>query len=217
MPPGSGRTLPHLLFERRLWGRGVGWVAGADEAGRGPLAGPVVAAAVVFPPDIPVETLRGVDDSKRLRAPERQRLAVAVRRAAVAWCVAEVDAADIDRVNILVASQEAMRRALAGLPLPVDHALVDGLANPRLHLPQTALVGGDGVCLSIAAASVLAKVHRDALMVAFDRQYPGYDFARHKGYPTAAHHAALQRLGPSPLHRRSFRYSSRSPGVDAGA
>jgi ribonuclease HII len=197
---------PHLLFEERLWRRGLRWVAGADEVGRGPLAGPVVAAAVVLPRGVEASVLSGVDDSKRLRPDARERLALTIRRVAVAWSVAEVEAAEIDRLNILVASHEAIRRAVEGLPLPVEHALIDGLPNPCLRRPHTALVGGDALCLSVAAASILAKVHRDGVMAALDGRYPGYGFARHKGYPTPEHRAALQLLGPCPLHRRSFRW-----------
>lgn len=203
--PEPVRRPPHLLFEQRLWAAEHGWIAGSDEVGRGPLAGPVVAAAVVFPRGLCPDTLRGVDDSKRLSSPMRKRLAAVVRQASVAWSIASVDAGEVDRLNILVASQEAMRRAIDALPLPITHALVDGLRNPRLRTPHTAVVGGDGVCLSIAAASVLAKVYRDALMVALDLVHPGYGFAEHKGYPTVAHRAALLRLGPCPVHRRSFR------------
>jgi ribonuclease HII len=200
-----GRTGPDLAHEVALWRRGIRYVAGADEVGRGPLAGPVVAAAVVLPAHVPAEALAGVDDSKRLSPAQRRRLAARIRRVAEAWAVVEVGVEEVDRLRIAAASQEAVRRAVAALPVPIGHVLVDGYANPRLAWPQTALVGGDGRTLSVAAASVLAKVHRDALMEALDARYPGYGFAEHKGYPTPAHREALARLGPSPVHRRSFR------------
>ncbi len=190
-----------FLFERRLWAAGSRRVAGVDEVGRGPLAGPVVAAAVVLPRDA---WLPGLDDSKRLTAARRQGLVAAIKAQAAAWCVAEVDVEAIDRLNIAQASFEAMRQALAGLGVGVDHVLVDGFRIPGYGGDQTAIVGGDHLSNSIAAASVLAKVHRDARMAAWDAVWPGYGFARHKGYGTAEHVAALQRLGPCPLHRRSF-------------
>jgi ribonuclease HII len=193
-----------FLFERRLWAAGSRRVAGVDEAGRGPLAGPVVAAAVVLPPDA---HLPGLDDSKRLTAARREALAAAIRAQAAAWCVAEADVEAIDRLNIARASFLAMRRALAGLGIAVDHVLVDGFRIPGYGGGQTPIVGGDHLSNSIAAASVLAKVHRDERMVAWDAVWPGYGFARHKGYGTAEHVAALQRLGPCPLHRRSFHWS----------
>ena len=196
---------PSWLFERRLWSGGLPVVAGVDEAGRGPLAGPVVAAAAAFHPGDFAAALAGLNDSKRLSPLARARLAPRIRGAAVAWAVACVAPAEIDAMGIGQASLEAMRRAVALLrPLP-QHLLVDGPYLPRLHLAQTAVIGGDGLCGSIAAASVLAKVARDALMDGWDLVYPGYGFSVHRGYPTAAHRAALARLGPCPLHRRSFR------------
>lgn len=199
------RPGPTLLFEQRLWARGCQWVAGADEAGRGPLAGPVVAAAVVLPAHAAPECLAGCDDSKRLDARVRAALVPRIHEVAVAWAVAEVGVAEIDALNIAQASFEAMRRAVAGLGTTPEHVLIDGLPNPRLAWPQTAVVGGDGLSLSIAAASILAKVHRDAHMRVLDARYPGYGFATHKGYPTPAHREALSRLGPCAEHRRSFR------------
>lgn len=180
-------------------------VAGTDEAGRGPLAGPVVAAAVVLPPHVTPEWLAGCDDSKRVDARRREALVPRIQEVALAWMVAEVSVAEIDAINIAQASFEAMRRAVAGLSTRPEHVLVDGLPNPRLNCPQTALVGGDGLSLSIAAASILAKVHRDAQMCLLDERYPGYGFSAHKGYPTAAHRQAIARLGPCAAHRRSFR------------
>ena len=204
-PAAVARRGPTLLFEQRLWLRGCALVAGVDEVGRGPLAGPVVAAAVILPPDLDRDALRRCDDSKRLPPGVREALAPRIRAAATATALAVVESEEIDRLNILQASAEAMCRAIALLVPAPGHALIDGLRNGRLRLPQTPLVGGDGLSLSIAAASVLAKVHRDALMVAAEAAYPGYGFAEHKGYPTAQHRQALRRLGPCPLHRRSFR------------
>jgi len=186
---------------RRLRAAGARWVAGVDEVGVGPLAGPLVAAAVVLPddPDLP-----GLNDSKRLTRIARERLAESIRAQALACAVAEIPAPEVDRMNVYRASLEAMRRAVVALRGPVDHVMVDARILPGIDVPQTALVGGDGLDASIAAASIVAKVHRDALMRRFCARYPGYDFARHKGYATSAHLAALRRLGPSPIHRRSF-------------
>ena len=184
-------------------------MAGVDEAGRGPLAGPVVAAAVLLRADTAEWELAGCDDSKRLAPSVRRALVARIQAVAGAWAVAEVDVPEIDRLNIAVASFEAMRRAVATLVPAPEHVLVDGLPNPRLPMAQTAVVGGDGLCLSVAAASILAKVHRDELMLDLDRRYPGYGFAEHKGYPTPQHRQALEALGPCPAHRRSFRLLGR--------
>ena len=203
----EARRFEELLARARaLRAAGARAVAGVDEAGMGPLAGPVVAAAVVLPerPD-----LSGLDDSKRLAPPTRARLAEAIRRQALAFSVAEVWPDEIDRINIYRAGLEAMRRGVAGLfaaapRLAVDHVLVDARTIPGLTVPQTPLVHGDALDASIAAASILAKTHRDALMEAQEVLHPGYGFATHKGYATAQHLAALRRLGPCPIHRRSF-------------
>jgi len=198
----EARRIARLLAHRRaLFAAGARVVAGVDEVGMGPLAGPVVAAAVVLPARI---DLPGLDDSKRLSPAARERLSEAIRAQAVAWAVAEVGAHEIDALDILRASQAAMRRALGALAVAPDHVLVDGRPVPALGFPQTAIVGGDASDASIAAASIVAKVHRDARMQEFDRAHPGWGFAVHKGYPTPAHLAALRRLGPSPIHRRSF-------------
>jgi ribonuclease HII len=186
---------------RRLRRQGARWVAGVDEVGVGPLAGPVVAAAVVLPERA---ELPGLDDSKRLAAAQRERLAEAIRSQALAWAVAELEPEEVDRLNVLRASLEAMRRAVTSLGCRPEHVLVDARHIPGLDVPQTALVHGDARDASIAAASVLAKVHRDGLMCRLDARFPGYGFAEHKGYGTAQHLAALRRLGPSPAHRRSF-------------
>jgi ribonuclease HII len=198
----EARRIARLLARRRaLFAAGARVVAGVDEVGVGPLAGPVVAAAVVLPGCV---DLPGLDDSKRLSPAHREHLALAIRAQALALAIAEVSAQEVDAENVLRAAQEAMRRAVAALPTLPDHALVDGRRVPRLGCAQTALVGGDARDASIAAASIVAKVHRDARMRELDALHPGYGFGLHMGYATAAHLAALRRLGPSPIHRRSF-------------
>jgi ribonuclease HII len=193
---------PTLERERALWAVGYRVVAGVDEVGRGPLAGPVVAAAVVFPPrDLTIEGLR---DSKRMTAAERAAAAVRIRAEAIGWGVGAASVHEIDRVNILRASVRAMRRALAHLPAPPDYVLVDGNPVPELGHVHDAIVGGDNLSLSIAAASVLAKVVRDRLMVALGSRYPQFAWEVNKGYATAAHLAAIDAAGPTPHHRRSF-------------
>lgn len=187
--------------EQGLWDRGILKVAGIDEAGRGPLAGPVVAAAVVF--TVPVR-MDGLDDSKKLTARKRESLYEDLtRRQEVVWSVAIIDVPSIDRLNILRATHRAMHEALAALG-EAHHVLIDGLPVPGFSIPQTALVGGDGLSLSIAAASVIAKVTRDRLMEEADGLYPQYGFRKHKGYGTPEHLARLREHGPCPLHRRSF-------------
>jgi ribonuclease HII len=176
-------------------------LAGVDEVGRGPLAGPVVAAAVILDADAPIEGLR---DSKALTARRREVLADVIRERALSWSVGRADVEEIDRLNILQASLLAMRRAVEGLKFTPEGVLVDGRHCPSLSLPVQAVVGGDDRVPAISAASILAKVVRDHEMVECDRRYPGYGFARHKGYATRAHLQALRRLGASPLHRRSF-------------
>ncbi|MEE4303551.1 MAG: ribonuclease HII [Wenzhouxiangella sp.] len=179
-----------------------GPVAGVDEAGRGPLAGPVVAAAVILDPHRPIS---GLADSKKLSAPRREFLADAVRERAIAWGIAVVEPADIDRLNILQATFRAMRGALDALGTDPVLVRIDGNRSPELPWPVQTVVGGDGLDRAISAASILAKVHRDALMLELHEQWPHYGFDRHKGYPTAAHLAALEAHGPCPAHRRSFR------------
>lgn len=176
-------------------------VAGVDEVGRGPLAGPVVAAAVILDPARPIA---GLADSKTLSARRREALAAAVRDSALAWALGRAEVAEIDALNILQASLLAMRRAVAALARAPLLALIDGNRCPQLPCAAVALVGGDRRVAAISAASILAKVARDAEMVHLDARYPGYGLAGHKGYPTAAHRAALARLGPSPIHRCSF-------------
>ena len=176
-------------------------VAGVDEAGRGPLAGAVFAAAVILDPRHPLE---GLDDSKKLTAPRREALAHEIRARAVAWSVAQASVEEIDQFNILQASLLAMRRAVAALASRPALVLVDGNRCPQWEHASVAIVGGDAIAPPIMAASVLAKVARDASMVRLEQEFPGYGFAVHKGYPTAAHVAALQRLGPCAAHRHSF-------------
>ncbi|MCH2219035.1 MAG: ribonuclease HII [Dechloromonas sp.] len=178
-----------------------GLVCGIDEAGRGPLAGPVVAAAVILDPARPIV---GLNDSKKLSDKKRDALAVLIRENALAWCVAEATVEEIDRLNILHATMLAMQRAVAGLSVRPEHALVDGNRCPRLDMPAEAVVKGDGKIASIAAASILAKTVRDAGMLTLHAAYPQYGFDRHMGYPTAAHFAALEAHGTSPVHRTSF-------------
>jgi len=195
---------PDFSLEAALGGR----VAGVDEAGRGPLAGPVLAAALVFLAP-PPEALAGLlQDSKKLKEAARDA-AYAALRGAEALGMVEIgigaaSAAEIGRLNILRATHLAMRRAVAKLPKPPDHALVDGNQPPPLPCPLRCVVGGDGLSLSIAGASIIAKVIRDRAMRRLDPRWPAYGFARHAGYPTAAHRDALARLGPSPHHRRGF-------------
>jgi ribonuclease HII len=188
-------------FEQAAWRRGLTRVAGVDEAGRGPLAGPVVAAAVILSPGGRIE---GVDDSKRLTAEERTRLFDVIGERAVAVGVGMADPATIDRVNILEATRLAMRQALAALAAAPELVLTDYVALDGLGCPQKNLVQGDRRSASVAAASIVAKVTRDRIMEAADRDYPEYGFGRHKGYPTPEHRAALGRHGPCPLHRRTF-------------
>jgi ribonuclease HII len=192
-----------LAFEQALWDSGIERVAGVDEAGRGPLAGPVVAAAVVFAPG---EFLKGVDDSKRVRPPMREILYERIRETALSVGVGVVDVETIDRINILQATYAAMRLALAGLNVMPGHVLVDGRAAiPDLAIPQTAVVRGDRKSFAVAAASIIAKVTRDRIMVEADAAFPEYGFRRHKGYGTRAHAEAIRRHGPCVLHRRTFR------------
>ncbi len=187
--PGDGREAAEHL------------IAGIDEAGRGPLAGPVMAAAVILDPFRPIT---GLDDSKRLNPCRRAALEPVIQASALAWSVASASPAEIDALNILQATLLAMERAVQDLTSTPILALVDGNRCPRLACPTRAIVGGDATVPAISAASILAKVARDRVMAYLDRIYPGYGLAVHKGYPTAAHLAALRHLGPSPIHRRSF-------------
>ncbi len=193
-----------LMYEMRLWSEGK-VVAGLDEAGRGAWAGPVVAAAVILPPDpdLLAEALAGVDDSKRLSSAARDRLYDRIR-AVAATAVGVVSPEVIDEIGILNATYRAMQAALAALPQQPDALLIDYIPRPLGDWPQQRLVRGEQASLSIAAASIIAKVHRDRLMAALDAQYPGYGFARHKGYGTRQHRRALDALGPCAIHRQSW-------------
>ena len=176
-------------------------VCGVDEAGRGPLAGPVCAAAVILPPDVPLE---GLNDSKKLSDKKRRELYPLIKQYAVAYSIVLVDEKEIDQVNILQATLRAMRDAVNGLPQKPDYVLVDGNRLPELDVEAEAVVHGDSLSASIAAASVLAKVSRDDYMLEMDAKYPEYGFAVHKGYGTKAHYAALREHGPCPIHRMTF-------------
>lgn len=189
-----------MTIQRQLHTRGFRLVAGIDEVGRGALAGPVVTCAVVLHPDTLIE---GLDDSKRVPRERRPALAAAVRADALALCVAQASAREIDSIGIAAATRLAWRRAVEGLGVTVDHVLVDG-NDAAIDYPATAVVGGDAKCACIAAASVVAKVERDALMERLAPQHPGYGFEVNRGYGTAEHMEAILRLGPSPVHRRSF-------------
>jgi ribonuclease HII len=198
----EGQRLRHLLrYETALWTSGIVHVAGVDEAGMSPLAGPVAAAAVVFAPG---SRIPGVDDSKKLDAATREKLAAEIRNSAVASSVAFAEVAEIDSINIYWAGILAMRRAVDGLSPTPQHLLLDARRLKDVAIPQQAVVRGDSLSLSIAAASILAKTARDALMHRLDATHPGYGFAKHKGYPVREHLAALKELGACPVHRRSF-------------
>jgi len=205
----SGKYWNRLSYEREQWQKGLSFVAGVDEAGCGPLAGPVTAAAVIFPrawleSGLPWK-FRGLNDSKQLDHEQRQKFFdLITTQSDVRHAIVTVDVEMIDRINIRQAAWRAMNLALDQLQPRAEHVLVDGLRIKWLTYPQTALVQGDGRSYSIAAASVLAKVTRDRLMADYDRQYPGYGFSEHKGYATPQHYAAIQKLGPCPIHRRSF-------------
>ncbi len=204
------QSYPDLTAERRLWALGYSRIAGIDEAGRGPWAGPVVAAAVILPPREDVlQALAGVTDSKRLSPAQREALFHRIHRVALGVGVGEASAREIDAMGIVPATQLAMHRAIVALPEPPDYLLIDYVSLPDVTLPQEAIVKGDARVLSIAAASIIAKVTRDRIMVEMDARYPGYGFARHKGYGTRAHREALRRLGPSPIHRTSWNVNTR--------
>ncbi|HAG10942.1 MAG TPA: ribonuclease HII [Desulfotomaculum sp.] len=191
-----------LSYERELRFKGYSFIAGVDEAGRGPLAGPVVAAAVILPERI---KLYGLDDSKKVPAAKRETLAVQIKKAAVAWSVSLATVCEIKWINIHWASVLAMKRAVEGLDAVPDYILIDGRTYIKeLQIPQQVLVGGDGSSASIAAASILAKVTRDHLMQVYHQIYPEYGFNKNKGYPTPAHLKILSSLGPAPIHRTGF-------------
>ena len=188
-------------IERKLHAEGIGLICGVDEAGRGPLAGPVCAAAVILPPET---ELPGLNDSKKLSEKKREQLFPEIQQIALAWSVAFASVEEIEERNILGATMLAMNRAIAGLSLTPDLALIDGNRNKEIEVPSRCVVHGDARCASIAAASILAKVSRDHLMLELAREYPQYGFEKHKGYGTRAHYAALREYGPCPAHRPSF-------------
>ena len=202
----SGRPTPTQSEERRLRTEGYARVAGVDEVGRGPIAGPVVAGAVILPDlsGFTHEDMPLLRDSKTLRPAELRRADLLVREIAVAVGIGEASSREIDREGIAPASRMAMRRALASLPDPPDHLLVDAFPLDWRRTPYTAIVKGDALCTAIAAASIVAKVYRDGLMRRLDRRYPGYGLAAHKGYASARHLAAVAEKGPSPVHRLTF-------------
>ena len=211
----SGKIRCESTLERELRARGFQAVAGIDEVGRGALFGPVAAAAVILSPDRPI---RGLNDSNQIEPERRETLAERIRERAVAWAVAAVDAATIDSINIYQASRAAMRLAVMRLQTPPDFLLVDAV-SVEVSVPQRALIKGDARCHAIAAASIVAKVYRDACMRAWDEVFPEYGLASHKGYATPEHYAALEKYGPTPLHRLSFepvRAHSKFPVVYGG-
>lgn len=198
---GKPTTTEMLALERALWRSGLGAIAGVDEVGVGPLAGPVVAAAVILPPDAVIE---GVHDSKTLSRKRREALDGVIRQAAAAVGLGVVSAEEVDRLNPYQAGLRAMALAVLDLGQVPDHLLVDAREIPGTSVPQTSIVAGDRKVRAIAAASIVAKVYRDDLMVSLDKAYPDYGFGRHMGYGTRAHLEALHRLGPCPAHRQSY-------------
>lgn len=192
-----------LVYERECLQSGFRYIAGADEVGRGPLAGPVVCAAVIMPLEGSF-LLEGVDDSKKLSAKRREELAELIYKTAIGVSVAETSAERIDEINILQATRECMKKAVLGLPVTPDIVLTDGNMTLDISFPQRSIVKGDALSYSIGAASIVAKVYRDALMDEYAKKYPEYGFERHKGYGTAAHIAAIKEFGICPIHRKTF-------------
>ena len=190
-----------LRYERELWASGCRYIAGIDEVGRGPLAGPVVTAAVILPEDF---DLLGVDDSKKLTPKKRDELFEKIKEAAVCWAIGRREPGRIDEINILNATKEAMLDAVNGLSVRPDHVLIDAVKLPSLDIPQTSIIHGDALSVSIAAASILAKVTRDREMEEMAKIWPGYSFEKNKGYGTKAHYEGLKALGPCPIHRKTF-------------
>lgn len=190
-----------LSYERNLWSKGMEYIAGVDEVGRGPLAGPVVTAAVVLPKDF---SLLGVNDSKKLSEKKREELFDQIREAAICYSIGRREPERIDEINILEATKEAMCDAVNGLSVKPDHVLIDAVKLKNLDIPQTSIIHGDALSVSIAAASILAKVTRDREMIEMAKIYPGYSFEKNKGYGTKAHYEGLAEFGPTPIHRRSF-------------
>ena len=193
--------MPDLSFENEKKIQGYSMICGCDEAGRGPLCGPVVAAAVILNPD---EEIEGLNDSKKLTEKKREKLFDIIKEKALAYAIAEASAEEIDEINILNASMLAMRRAVEALPIKADFALIDGNCSRGFTIPTQTVVKGDALSSSIAAASILAKVTRDRQCLELDKLYPEYGIAKHKGYPTKEHMDAVRLHGPSPIHRKSF-------------
>ena len=193
--------MPNFDYENEKIALGYTAICGCDEAGRGPLCGPVVAAAVILDPSVEIE---GLKDSKKLTEKKREALFDVIKEKALAYAVAEASPAEIDEINILNASMLAMRRAVDALPVKADFALIDGNCSRGFEIPTETVVKGDAKSYSIAAASILAKVTRDRGCIELDREYPEYNIAKHKGYPTKEHMDAVKKYGPSPIHRRSF-------------
>ena len=193
--------MPSYEKEQEKYDVGYRAVCGIDEAGRGPLCGPVVAAAVILPLG---EVIDGLDDSKKLTEKKRERLFDIIKERAIAYCIAEASPEEIDELNILGATMLAMNRAVEGLAVPADFALIDGNCSRGFKIPTETVVKGDSISMSIAAASILAKVTRDRGCIELDKAYPQYGIAKHKGYPTKDHMDAVREHGPSPIHRRSF-------------
>ena len=190
-----------FLYERQLSERGFKYVCGVDEVGRGPLAGPVVCAAVIMRADSIVE---GVDDSKKLTAKKREKLSALIKQNAIAWAICRVEPQTIDEINILQATRLCMKNAVESLLVRPDFVLTDGNMTLDISIPQQSVVGGDAACYSIGAASIIAKVYRDEVMDEYAAEYPAYAFEKNKGYGTAAHIAAIKECGICPIHRRSF-------------
>ena len=197
----KNKTVPDEHLENELREKGYAAICGVDEAGRGPLSGPVVAAACILPAGCVIE---GLNDSKKLTPKQRDRLFDTVRETAIAYSIGTASPEEIDEINILNATMRAMKRAIDGLPVKADFALIDGNCARGIDTPHETVISGDAISVSISAASILAKVTRDRICLENDRDYPEYGFAKHKGYGTKEHMDALRRLGPCPLHRRSF-------------
>lgn len=198
------RPPPTLTEENELWQQGYRFIAGLDEVGRGALAGPVGAGAVIFPTGIDISLLDGVRDSKELTPAQRESLSPRIKKVALAFGVGMVSCELVDEIGIVEATRRAMAQAIKKLGLRPHYLLVDFIKLPRIDLPQKAIIDGDKLSLSIACASIIAKVTRDHLMIKVEKKYPGYGFARHKGYGTPEHLDCLERLGPCPIHRRTF-------------
>ncbi len=196
---------PDISFELNLWNQGINFIAGIDEAGRGAWAGPIYAAAIIYPNDHNLLfSLPGIDDSKKLTSKKRDACAIQIKQAALAWQVGSASSVEIDRLGILPATRLAMERAIFGLSIHPQYLLIDFLTLPEMLIPQTPLVKGDARSLSIASASILAKTSRDDEMVSLTKDYPGYGFEQHKGYGTVHHQKMISLHGPSPIHRMTF-------------